>query len=392
MGAPGALGYALVALGPGAAFWAIFIAPKSFVSLLAVFSSFFWLSVMLATTAALRLAGAPARLLFPLTASSSSSPAASYAPVLIAAVTAEELARAFVAAPMHERAVRELQSLAAVRGEALSALDRLFLAFAWGFGHAACHALFLYAYALPLASGPGTLYAPQCPQMSAFMTGALAALGGGSALAAAAVVGLEAWSLGGDCSSSSSAAAALADAPHRASDAAAGEEAVPAAAPPPQTGRNLAARLRACPGSFARTLTAFLRSRRAWLSSPGWPMRVVFPPCLHLALALATLAALYPGGGCVGSSAAVLAIGVGAVVLAARRAIRLVAEEDGGGVSGGGRWAGEEEDERRRVVASPRAMRTMGGAAVANGGGGGGGVRHRSGGGSSGGGGGTAPR
>jgi hypothetical protein len=374
-----ALGYALLALGPGAAFWAVFIAPKSFVSLLTVFSSFFWLTALLATAAALRLAGAPVRLLLAspwFSSSSSTSPAAAsaYAPILIAAVLAEELvARPLFVAPMHERSVLELKRLAASHGDApLSALDRVWLSLAWGFGHAACHGLFLYAYALPLAWGPGTMYAPQCPQMPVFLTGALASLGGGAALLAAAVVGLEAWSVG-----AGGGGAELAAVAPEAAAAAGGREAeaaAAAAAPPLRT------RLRRCPGASARWLAAFLRSRGAWLMAPGWPWRVVFPPLVHLAVSLVTIAALYPGGGCVGASAAALAVGSAAGVVAAQRAILLVAAEDGPSASSSWRVrGGATEDEACR----PLQLRTMGGAngAATAAAAAGNGVRFRSGGG-----------
>lgn len=111
---------------------------------------------------------------------------------------------------------------------------------------------------------------------------------------------------------------------------------------------------------------------------------MLFPPALHLLVALATLAALHPGGGCAGSSAAVLALGLGAGAVAARRAVALVAAEDGG------RWAtveGEEDEgpagERAARAPSPQALQPMGG---------GGGVRYRSSGGGSGGGGGELRR
>jgi hypothetical protein len=365
-----ALGYALLALGPGAAFWLVFIAPKSFVSLLTVFSSFFWLTALLATAAALRASGAPSRLLLASLSSASTTPAAAYAPVLLAAVLAEELvARPLLVAPMHERAVWELRSLARARGDApLSALDRVWVSLAWGFGHAACHALFLYAYALPLAWGPGTYYAPQCPQMPVFLTGALVSLGGGAALLAAAAVGLEAWRGGGgggggeddeDLAAASEASVAAA-----AAAAAVGAVAAETAPPAPP----LRARwLRRCPGASARALAAFFLSRGAWLSRPGWPWRVLFAPLVHLAISLVTLAALYPGGGCVGASAAALALGLGSGAVAARRAIALVAAEDGGG---GGAWFSgdhrrgrvqEDENDARR----PLQLRTFGGVAAA---------------------------
>jgi hypothetical protein len=47
-------GYLFLALGPAAAFYGVFIAPKSFVVLLSIFSAFFWLVVLLLTSAVFR--------------------------------------------------------------------------------------------------------------------------------------------------------------------------------------------------------------------------------------------------------------------------------------------------------------------------------------------------
>lgn len=74
-------GYLLLGLGAPAAFFAVFIAPKSFVVLVSIFSAFLWLCVLLLTTALLRG-------FVPLAPT-----AASYAGAVIVGVALEEAAR-----------------------------------------------------------------------------------------------------------------------------------------------------------------------------------------------------------------------------------------------------------------------------------------------------------
>jgi anterior pharynx defective protein 1 len=89
--------------------------------------------------------------------------------------------------------MQQLDAMARASGHQFSALDRLYLALGWGYGHGAVHVLFFFASILPLTAGHGTLYQPLCPEMSVFLVGALQALGFGAMLAAAMVVALDGW-------------------------------------------------------------------------------------------------------------------------------------------------------------------------------------------------------
>ncbi|KAI8476226.1 MAG: hypothetical protein J3K34DRAFT_516649 [Monoraphidium minutum] len=164
-------GYLLLGLGPGAAFYGVFIAPKS---------AFYWLVVLLFTSALFRgfepLATEPS----------------AYAGAVLAAVAIETAAR-FGVCRAHDWLCASLESMSRRSGHAFSALDRLHLALGWGAGHAACHGLFFFASLLPLAAGDGAYYPATCPAMSLLLVAGLNALGGGATLLAATVAALHAW-------------------------------------------------------------------------------------------------------------------------------------------------------------------------------------------------------
>jgi hypothetical protein len=96
-------------------------------------------------------------------------------------------------------------------GHAFGYADALHLALGWGAGHAACHALFLFASLLPLTTGDGSYYPDACPGMSLFLVSALNCLGTSATLLAAMAVALGGRALRG------AARAAYAPAVHAAS-------------------------------------------------------------------------------------------------------------------------------------------------------------------------------
>jgi hypothetical protein len=166
MAASAFLGHALLGLGPGAAFFCVVIAPKSFVVLLSMASAFLWLLVMLATATLLR----------PWAPLPATQPA--YAGALLAAVALEEGARAGVA-QLHRRTVAVLQRMSASSGHTFTAVDVQYLAVGWGFGQAALHALVMFGSLLPLTTGHATLYTPACPQVRARACARVRGWGGG---------------------------------------------------------------------------------------------------------------------------------------------------------------------------------------------------------------------
>jgi hypothetical protein len=152
MAAASFFGHALLGLGPGIAFFAVIIAPKSFVVLLSLFSAFLWLVVMLLTSAILRG-------FVPI---ASAQPA--YAGTLIAAVSIEELAR-YGVWHLHKQTIAVLHRMSQSSSHTFTPVDELYLAVGWGYGQAAVHALIMFASLLPLTAGHGTLYTTACPQV-----------------------------------------------------------------------------------------------------------------------------------------------------------------------------------------------------------------------------------
>lgn len=148
-----------------------------------LFSAFFWLLVLLLTTAVFRG-------FVPVTAT---QPA--YAGTLLAAVAIEELAR-YGLWQVHKRALVVLHRMSLQSGHTFTKLDELYLALGWGYGHAAVHVLFLFGSLLPLMTGHGTVYSTSCPDMSVFLVGALNSLGLGATLVALSVISLDGWSRG----------------------------------------------------------------------------------------------------------------------------------------------------------------------------------------------------
>eukprot|EP00195_Chlamydomonas_chlamydogama_P007791 CAMPEP_0202891158 /NCGR_PEP_ID=MMETSP1392-20130828/1299_1 /ASSEMBLY_ACC=CAM_ASM_000868 /TAXON_ID=225041 /ORGANISM="Chlamydomonas chlamydogama, Strain SAG 11-48b" /LENGTH=167 /DNA_ID=CAMNT_0049574837 /DNA_START=285 /DNA_END=789 /DNA_ORIENTATION=+ len=86
-----------------------------------------------------------------------------------------------------------LEDVARQTGHRYALLDKLYIALAWGFGHAACHSVFFFLSLLPLTSGDGTFYLDECPQMSLFLMGALYSLAFGMILTSTMVVAFEGY-------------------------------------------------------------------------------------------------------------------------------------------------------------------------------------------------------
>lgn len=173
-------GYLILGIGPGIVFFAFFIAPKSFLTLVALLSAFVWLSVLLFTSAIFRG-------FLPLPEQT-----ASYAGLLIASVFIQELMR-YVVWRMHKKTLETLDKMARVTNHRFSLLDKLYMALAWGFGHGSCHAIFFFMSMLPLTTGSGTYYQDACPQMSMFLIGALYSIAFGMILTSVMVLALDGY-------------------------------------------------------------------------------------------------------------------------------------------------------------------------------------------------------
>lgn len=96
------------------------------------------------------------------------------------------------------KTVAVLKGMASANGHRFWLVDQLYMALAWGFGHALCHTTFFFASLLPLTAGSGTYYLDTCPGMSIFLAGALYSLAFGMLLTSLMVVfldGMEARSL-----------------------------------------------------------------------------------------------------------------------------------------------------------------------------------------------------
>ncbi|GFR47451.1 hypothetical protein Agub_g9175 [Astrephomene gubernaculifera] len=173
-------GLFFLGLGPGIAFFLVVIARKSFLVLLSLFSTFVWLVVLLITSAIFR-GFVPLKVL-----------QGPYAGMLIASVAIQEAVR-YGLWRMNRKAVETLESMSRSSGHRFSQLDRLYMAMAWGYGHAACHAIFFFLSMLPLTVGDGTYYIDACPQMSIFLVGALYCLAFGMLLTCLMVVAFDGY-------------------------------------------------------------------------------------------------------------------------------------------------------------------------------------------------------
>lgn len=176
-------GYLFLGVGPGVVFYFFFIATKSFLVLLSLFSAFYWLVILL-------LISAIYKGFEPLTAS-----VGVYAGVLVGAVTIQEIAR-YLLWLLNRKCVDALDAIARANGMRLTILDKLYIALAWGWGHGACQVTFLFLYIISLSTGDGTLYLDTCPSMSMLLSGALSALGIGLTLPALMVIGLDGYHTG----------------------------------------------------------------------------------------------------------------------------------------------------------------------------------------------------
>jgi hypothetical protein len=67
------------------------------------------------------------------------------------------------------RTLEALDGMASASGRRFSMLDKLYMAAAWGYGHAATHAVFFFLSMLSLTVSEGTYYRDSCPQMSIFL-------------------------------------------------------------------------------------------------------------------------------------------------------------------------------------------------------------------------------
>lgn len=107
--------------------------------------------------------------------------------------TWKELLRDVLAPPSFDcrKTVTVLKGMAAANGHRFWLVDQLYMALAWGFGHAACHTTFFFASILPLTAGSGTYYIGACPEMSMFLIGALYSLAFGMLLTSLMVIFLD---------------------------------------------------------------------------------------------------------------------------------------------------------------------------------------------------------
>ncbi|KXZ49351.1 hypothetical protein GPECTOR_22g945 [Gonium pectorale] len=168
-------GLLFLGLGPGVAFFLVLLARKSFLVLLALFSAFIWLVVLLFISAIFR-GFVPIKVL-----------EGPYAGVLAASVVIQEAVRCGIWL-LHRKTVQVLEGMARSSGHRFSALDKLYMATAWGYGHAACHAVFFFLSLLSLTTSDGTFYIDACPQMSIFLVGALYVLSFGLILTCLMVI------------------------------------------------------------------------------------------------------------------------------------------------------------------------------------------------------------
>lgn len=122
-----------LSVGPAAVFYCLFIARKSFLVLLTLFSAFYWLTVLLFTSAIFRG-------FLPLNEAGKS-----YVGVLVVCVAIQEAAR-YGLWRIHSRGMDSLRQYATSRDLAITKLDQLSISVSWGFGHAACQVRHAISY------------------------------------------------------------------------------------------------------------------------------------------------------------------------------------------------------------------------------------------------------
>lgn len=171
-------GYFLLGLGPGLAFFLVFIFPKSFLVLLTFTSAFYWLVVLLLTACIFRG-------FLPV-----SQAAGPYAGLLVGAVVLQELGR-WLLWLIHSKTSRVLEIQARASGQRFELVDKLYLALGWGWGHGAAHAIFFYLSFLPLTTSDATWYLDTCPRFSIFLAGAMYCLAFGMLLTSLMVIAWE---------------------------------------------------------------------------------------------------------------------------------------------------------------------------------------------------------
>lgn len=170
--------YFFLGCGPSICFFLTFINPKAFLTLLTFFSCFFWLVILLLTSAIFYSS-------FPSTASVSS-----YAIILAISVFIQEICRLLVYF-FHSKSVKLLEKQALAHNQRFNLIDKLYLAVAWGFGHSLCHSIFFFVSFLSLTTSNGTFYLDKCPQMSLFLVGSLYSISYGLILTSIAVISIQ---------------------------------------------------------------------------------------------------------------------------------------------------------------------------------------------------------
>ncbi|GMH37823.1 hypothetical protein BSKO_05696 [Bryopsis sp. KO-2023] len=164
MGFVAFFGHFLVGTGPLLALYAFFVARKSFVVLLTLASSFFWLTVLLFISVLFRgFTPLPDK-------------AGDHIAALLGAVVIEQLARVLLYR-IHQTTVASLSDVALKSGRTLSPSDILYIAAGFGFGQGVSHSLFFFVSLLPLIATDATIYIDSCDEMSYFLVSALTTLG-----------------------------------------------------------------------------------------------------------------------------------------------------------------------------------------------------------------------
>mmetsp|Transcript_23156 Transcript_23156/g.64323 ORF Transcript_23156/g.64323 Transcript_23156/m.64323 type:complete len:267 (-) Transcript_23156:144-944(-) len=157
-------GSLLLGLGPGLVIYARFVGRKSFLVLLSLASSFFWLLSLFAIASVFRA-------FVPLPSS-----AAPYSALLIVSVGIQEALRILVHW-IHRRLLVILNRLASTQElPPLNDFDEHELALSLGIGHGLAHSVFFFLSFMQLALGDGTYYLEECPQISFFVASALSSL------------------------------------------------------------------------------------------------------------------------------------------------------------------------------------------------------------------------
>lgn len=104
--------------------------------------------------------------------------AGNHAAAIIAAVLIEQVAKTLLYR-VHKIITATLADVANKSGHILSPCDTLYVSLGLGFGHGASHSVFFFVSILPLLASHGTLYVDTCADMSYFLVSSLTTLGFG---------------------------------------------------------------------------------------------------------------------------------------------------------------------------------------------------------------------